>query len=294
MASKVSVVRPDGETVRLRVALADGDSEEALADALEGLVLATRDLKKLVRKAFYLVTTFHTPKHTFLRERAFFTRAVKHPALHDAMAAYARNVNSRKRGLVLETDLGHSDMRPAGCFAYVPLALHDPRFIELFIESMWGTDMDHETFHEALIEELLVRHGLCDETMRLLAFRAVDGQGQNGQANLQLAYEKHGLREKLAAPGGLEAFAKLVDEISERAKGPAKRGDGVPRHYRELYVSLAGKALFAGEEKKFRAWLDFFKKRGLKFDASESTPVARKPVRAPNDFASEWTAEDDE
>ncbi len=289
----LKVIRPDVETVRLRVPLSNGRSEASLGESLDALVSITRDLNKLVRKAWYLTTTFHTPERTFLRERAFFARCVAFPRLHDGMAAYARNVNSRKRGLKLETDLMHSDMRPAGCFAYVPLALAEPRFIELFIESMWGTDMDHESFHASLVEELLVRHGLRNETMRLLAFRAVDGAGQNGDANLRLAYEKHGLSEKLAERGGVEAFAKLVDDISQRAPGPAKARDHNPRHYRELYVALAGKALFHKDKKKFDAWLDYFRGRGLKFSTDDAKADTRRAQFEPAAFEDEWTADDD-
>lgn len=288
-------IRRDDETTRLRVVLRDSHDPEALGEALATLVLATRNLEKLLSKPrrFYLQTTFHTPKRTFLRERAFFERCVRHPALRDAMAAYARNVNSRKRGVKgMSTDLGHSDMRPAGCFAYVPLALRDPKYIELFIESMWGTDMDHETFHAALIEELLVRHGLCDETMRLLAFRAVEAAGQDGERNLKLAYAHHGLAEKLASRAGLEAFAKLVDETCERRPGPARPKDGYPRHYRELYVANAGKALFQREPQKLAQWLDYFRGRGLRFSSDQIQIERARDAERFGSFREEWLADD--
>lgn len=297
------VTHPDAETTHVRVLLANSHDASALGEALDALVTVTTDLKRLIanpqplakqsKYAWYLTSTFHTPKRTFLRERSFFARCAGHPELHPAMATYARNVNSRKRGIRgMETDLGHSDMRPAGCFAYVPLALRDPKYIELFIESMWGTDMDHETFHGSFIEELLARHGLRAETMRLLAFRAVEAAGQDGNRNLKLAYEGHGLREKLSARGGLEAFAKLVDDVSERVAGPGRPGDGAPRHYRELYVANAGKALFQRDPEKLTRWLDFFRKRGLKLSAADAKPEATRDATPFRPFATEWREDD--
>jgi len=152
---------------------------------------------------------------------------------------------------------------------------------------MRGTDLDHESFHAALIEELLVRFGLCEETMDLVAYRAVDGAGQNGKTNLQLAYEQHGLREKLEGKG-LEDFAARVDRISQRK--PKKGFSG----YRELYVANAGKALFAGEPEKFARWLAFFEKKRLKFDASDrDLPARAKPWR-PEPWDAAWADDDDD
>ena len=184
--SSASVSHPDAETTRVRIALEDSHSEKSLGDALDALVSVTKNLEALIRNkgahaklakyAFYLVTTFHTPRRKFLRERVFFVRCSKHASLDEQTLAYVRNVNSRARGIRGMTgDLGHSDMRPAGCFAIVPLALREARFIPALIEHMRGADMDHETFHASLIEELLTRHGLCEETMDLVAYRAVDG-----------------------------------------------------------------------------------------------------------------------
>jgi len=76
--------------------------------------------------------------------------------------------------------------------------------------------MVHETFHEALVEELVKRHGLCEEVLDLLAFRAVDGAGRAGGNNMKLAMRRHGLRALLAAPSGLQRFAERVDRISQR------------------------------------------------------------------------------
>jgi hypothetical protein len=286
------VKHPDAETTRVRIPLAAASRDEAaLADALHMLVELTRDLDKLIEnppelakfttRSFYLVTTFHVPTKKYVRERRFFERCVKFPALHPAMVLYARNVNSRARGVQgMHTDLGHSDMRPAGCFAVVPLVLRDIGYVDLLVEHMRGHDMDHETFEAPLIEELLVRHGLCDETLRLLAARAVDLAGQEGDTNLRLAVRRHGLREWLAEAGNLEKFAALVDGISQR------------KNYRALYVALAGKVLFEREPEQFQVWLAWFEAKGLAFGPLDRELPEPKGDHAPPPFNEDWPADD--
>src|SRR5580692_7761085 len=98
------VTHPNAETTRVRVALRESRDARALGEAANALADVTKDLEQLIanpkplakplKYARYLVTTFHTPKKTFLRERDFFGRCARHPELHQAMAAYARNVNS--------------------------------------------------------------------------------------------------------------------------------------------------------------------------------------------------------
>ena len=262
------------ETVRNRIPLEDSKDERALGVALAALVKLTSSMKKLVQKdTMYVVTTFHVrATKKWIGERVFFERCAKHEELHPSMLAYARNVTDRER------DLGHSDMRPIGCFAIVPLALRDPKYIGALVEHMRGTDLDHETFHEALIDELVRRYGLRDETMELLAYRAVDGAGQNGEENLRR------VREKI----DVDVFAALVDRISRRKPGPVRSG------YRELYVANAGKALFAGEPEKWKRWLAFFGERGLSFDARDrELPEPRTP-RPPAPFRQTWLEDEGE
>lgn len=240
------------ETIHFRVPLKDSKDPKALGAALDELVRLSSKLYAKMDdddETLYVKSTFHTPEKKWIRERVFFARTSKHPELDQKTLAYVKNVSNRKR------DLGHNDMRPVGSYAIVPIVLRDKKHIGALIEHMRGTDLDHESFHASLIEELLVRYGLCEETLDLVAYRAVDGAGQSGKTNLELAYEKHGLREKLEGRG-LEDFAARVDRISQRK--PKKNYSG----YRELYVANAGKALFAREPEKFARWLAFFEKKG--------------------------------
>jgi hypothetical protein len=270
------------ETVRFRVPLEDSKDPAALGEALDALVRSSRTLdKKIGDDTMYVKATFHTPEKQWIRERVFFARTSKHPELDDKTLAYVKNVTNRAR------DLGHNDLRPVGSYAMVPLVLRDKKYVAAFIEHMRGTDLDHESFQASLIEELLERHGLCEETMDLLAYRAVDGAGQNGATNLELACTKHGLREKLEGRG-LEDFAARVDRISQRKPGKAFSG------YRELYVANAGKALFAGRPAEHARWLAFFEKKGLKFAATDRAVAAPKKPWPLTPWPDEWADDDDD
>ncbi len=275
-----TITRPDEETTHVSIPLADAGSEKALGAALDELLRTTKNLGKLVKKAPFLVTTFELPKKKTLDERAFFERCVKFPKLHAKMVKYTQSVNSRKHVVKgLEGDLCHDEEHPAGCYAIVPLALKDKRYIDPLIEHMLGWDMDYETFHASLIDELLKLYGICDETLRLLAYRAVDGGGQDGPQNLAVASARRGLKKKLEAPGAIEAFAKLIAKQSKRVPGEGKLGDG-PRHYLEIYVANAAEALFSGDGSKLERFLDVFRKRKVNFedvDMSQPQPKYGSP-----------------
>ena len=270
------------ETVHFRVPLRDSRDPASLGEALDVLVrLSSALAKKIDDETMYVKSTFHTPAKKWIRERVFFARAGEHPELDAKTLAYVKNVTDRKR------DLGHNDMRPVGSYAIVPLVLRDKKHVAPFIEHLRGTDLDHESFHASLIEELLSRHGLCEETLDLIAYRAVDGAGQNGADNLKLAYAKHGLRAKLEGKG-LEEFAARVDRISKRKPGQAFSG------YRELYVANAGKALFAGKPAEHARWLAFFDKKKLKFDARDRETPAAKNAWTPPSWRAAWADDDDD
>jgi len=270
------------ETVHFRVPLEDTKDPRALGKALGQLVrMSSKLANKIDDETTYVKSTFHTPQKKWIRERVFFERCSKHPELDQKTLAYVQSVTDRKR------DLGHNDLRPIGSYAMVPLVLRDKKWIGALIEHLRGTDLDHESFHASLIEELLERCGLCEETLDLIAYRAVDGAGQHGAANLQLAYENHGLKEKLEGRG-LEDFATRVDRISKRKPKQGFSG------YRELYVANAGKALFAGEPEKHARWLAFFEKRGLKFDATDREVPKRNKAWKPPPWREAWADDDDD
>ena len=121
--------------------------------------------------------------------------------------------------------------------------------------------MDHESFHPSLIEELLVRHGIREETLDLLAWRAIESDGQSRE-NLEQAVRDHGLLAKIEEHGGVEAFVDRALRINRRV------------NYLPIYVGSAGRSLFAGRQADFERWLALFEARGLVFEAGDREPPA--------------------
>jgi len=280
---KVTVDRTEPVTLRLRVPLDDSKSEPSLARALDALVTATHDLPTLLTadasdtKSF-LVVTFHTAQKKWLSERRFFERCARLPQLAQKVVAFAENTNPSRwpRDPLRGAGLWTSIMAPSGSLAVVPLALREPRHIAPLIDHLRGADLDHETFHRALVTRLVHHHGLREETRDLIAFRAVDGAGQHGPDDLRWLVARTPFGSELRANGGLEAFAARVHDRSRRAP------------YRSLYVSNAGKALFGDSPARFHAWLAFFAAHEVTFDASESDPGEPRTPYAPASFAEAW------
>jgi hypothetical protein len=169
-------------------------------------------------------------------------------------------------------------MAPAGSLAIVPLALREPAHLPALGEHLRGADVDHETFHRALVTELVRRHGLTESVLDLIAVRAVDAAGQYGQADLRWLTTQTPFGEKVAGKAGVEAFAKRVHERSRR------RVD----EYRSLYVANAGKALFADDAGRFAMWIAAFEARGLTFDDRERKLGEQHPPYAPPSFKTIW------
>jgi hypothetical protein len=253
-------VRFTPEYARIRVPLDDSKNPSSLGKALDALVDFTSDVKHLREvpgEESYLVSTFHTPAKKWIRERVFFTRCAKHPALHPAMLAYVANVNLKARGH--GPPLAHTDFHPAGSFAIVPLVLADPKYIGALIDHLRGWDMDHESWHAALIDELLRRHGVREETIRLLAWRAVESDGQTDE-NLVQAVRDHSLLAKLEPFGGLDGFAERAHALNQR------------KAFAPLYIANGGRALCTGDPAAFARWLAWFEARGVVFEATDRAP----------------------
>lgn len=261
-----------------RVPLANSRDEASLGRALESLNAALVDGSAISERThpglMYLYSTFHTPQNKWLRERCFFARCAKYPSLHPAMLRYVELVNRKAR--TLGDELGHGDCHPAGSFAIVPLALRDPKYLGALIEHLRGWDMDHESWHPALFAEILRCHGICQETLDLLAWRAIESDGKSRET-LRQTVRDHDLHAKLAAFGGLEGFADRAWRINHR------------QNYLPLYVGNAGRNLFAGDLPSFERWIAFFENKGLLFEESDRAPPTSAPwthsvTPWPNDF----------
>jgi hypothetical protein len=202
---------------------------------------------------------------------------VRFPALAPLTIAYVAQLNPKRWSKDPFYGAGYwtTNVAPAGSLAIVPLALASKDALGALGEHLRGAELDHESFHRALITELVERHDFCEEMLDLLAVRAVDAAGQHGADDLRWLAAKTDFGKLLRGAGGVRAFATRVDRLSERKK------------FRSLYVANAGRALF-DDEKRFAEWIAYFRGRKLTFDAAELAP--RPPVKphAPPEFETEW------
>lgn len=259
-----ATIRYEAGRALIRVPLDDSRDEASLGRALDALNALLRDSNVLSAKKHadldYVVTTFHTPKRKWIRERIFFERCAKHAALHPKMIEYAELVNRPARKL--GPALSHGDLHPAGTFAVVPLALADARYIAPLLEHFRSWDMDHESFHPSLIGELLARHGIVEETLDLLAWRAIESDGQS-KVNLGGAVHTHELLGKLASFGGIEGFVDRCWRVNRRTQ------------FLPLYIGNAGRALFLHRLDDFQTWLRLFEAKGVVFEDSDRVPPSK-------------------
>lgn len=275
----------DDMALRLRVPLRGSRTEEGLAAALDALLATAETFPRPLAfgdddPACFLVVTFHTPERRWVSERRFFERCARHPVLDARVLRYVEHVNPArwKHDPFHGGGLWTSTQAPAGSLAIVPLALRDASHLAALGEHLRGADLDHETFHRALVTELVKRHGLVPEVLDLLAVRAVDAAGQHGPEDLRWLAAKTAFGKLLGAKAGVEEFAARVDRVSRRTKAD----------YRALYVANAGVALFEEAEPRAR-WFAFFEARGLRFEKDAKATVVQPP-HPPRPFAEEWEA----
>lgn len=274
------LAHPDPVTTHVRVPIEASRTEAGIERALATLIAAARGFPQALGEnddeevPSFLLVTFHG-EGRWLSERRFFERAARYHALRPTIAEYVRLVSPAAWASDPFTKTGFwtSILTPAGSLAVVPLALADVTHVDTVIDHLRGVDLDHETFHRSLVTELVTRWGICDETLRLLAFRAVDGAGQHGNADLRWLCARTGFGQIVR--DRFDAFARLVDTASKRER------------YRSLYVADAGRALFADDPQHFARWLAFFEDQGLQFEPSHRE-LSTEEVRAPRPWDEAW------
>ncbi|MBX3263490.1 MAG: hypothetical protein KIS78_06335 [Labilithrix sp.] len=277
---RTTLLHPDPMTTHVRVSIDGSRTEAGLGAALDALVGVARGFPRALGENEdeevppFLVVTFHGGGR-WLSERRFFERAVRFASLRPAIARYVELVNpaSWRSDPFGKTGFWTSIAAPAGSLAVVPLALSDVKYVATAIQHLRGVDLDHETFHRSFVTELWRRWGPCEETRRLIAFRAVDGAGQHGDEDLRWLAARCELGPAVNADA--DAFARLVDAESKRER------------YRALYVANAGRSLFADAPGRFARWLEFFEERGLAFEASHRELVAPN-LYAPKPWGEAW------
>lgn len=270
-------VKRVGNHMQLAMKLAS-DKEAELARGLDALLGATvpKKLAALLDGRAVFRAEFRIGK-TRVDEREFFARCVRHESLHARMANYVRQLAAGAKAI--GEHLWQGAVFPAGCFAAVPLVLHDKRYVPLLIEHMRSIDLGHESFYAQLIDRVLTAHGICDETYELLVFRVSDGYGQVGIDNLRRAVSAHGLLKKWKRWGGADGFRDRLSKTKRlRAKTRAK-----------FSMLEIGGCLFPDSRSAFDAWLDGCEKRWkIRFERY-TTPMKKTAVdRMPAVTAHEW------
>jgi CheY-like chemotaxis protein len=215
-------VERDEDGVTLVVELASAEDPVALERALHELVEATSDLRGLMNirgfgtEYWKLAAKLVRPDGSDLGEPAFFSECAKHPSLRPALARYVDNIVAGTRGVMFAggDHLGYDESKNAGVFAVIPLAMADRSYIATLIRYLRSLDLTHSGPFEATIDRLLTVHGVCDETLDLLAYWTSDGQDLASQ-NLWLAVHAHGLRERWGPFGGPDGFAERIYRQAE-------------------------------------------------------------------------------
>lgn len=82
--------------------------------------------------------------------------------------------------------LWFDDEMPMGMNAAFAVAILYKEYIICFILICRASDMDNETFQAAFIEMLLNHHGICNETLDLIAARACSISGQYGLEGIEI------------------------------------------------------------------------------------------------------------
>lgn len=277
---KPMLQHPDAESTHVRIPILDSRSESGIGAALDSLLRMARSFPRSLGENDddevppYVIVTFHG-RGRWLSERRFFERAARYVRLRPRIAQYTQLVNPTvwKRDPFRGTGFWTSILAPAGSLAIVPLALADAEHVDALLAHLRGVDLGHETFHRAFFTELLRRWGLCEASLRLLAFRAVDGAGQHGDEDLRWLAEHTEFGAFVRRD--LEGFSNLVQMESRREK------------HRAAYLAAAGRGLFATSPDLLERWFGFFELHGTTFDAREraqSSPA----LRAPRPWIDEW------
>ncbi len=139
----------------------------------------------------------------------FFNAAVSHKELRPLVLDYAHKITRQsERNYVLY----YSCEDYAGSYATRALAVADKRYVVDCIRFLRTNDLSHEVYQSEHILSIIDAHGLCDETVSLIAFRLTAG-GQHHDDDMQTIEERHKLSDYLNASS--ENMQYLLKELSK-------------------------------------------------------------------------------
>lgn len=285
-------VERSDKAVVMTLELADPRSVEHLSRALDELIEATSDLAALLEirnfrcPRWQCSATFRSPAGE-LGEREFFEACAKYRELHAKIVRYSDTLVEGCRGVDFAnvSHLCHDELFPAGAFAIVPVAFADRTQLPALIRHMRAVDLYHAISYQELVDRLLQRHGICEETLDLLAYRASDGSLWS-EHNLWLAVHAHGLRDRWHTFGGADAFAERIRRISEDLADDADDSESTIEKLVEI-----GHELFDDDKAAFDRWCARCSALWtLDVTPTDAMPEWQRPTRRAAFTDAEWQA----
>ncbi len=154
------------------VQMEDLESEESISAALDDLILMFDDVGTL-RNDWKLVLKFRDPARNELDEEEFFKRAVQ-------VADGPRRIEKILRKFMAYDgyeDLYYHEEMIAMAHALTALVLHDPQFVDLYVDYWRKLDTEHDVYNqEFLLYEVFATHDWSPSMLRLLAVAEIWGQ----------------------------------------------------------------------------------------------------------------------
>ena len=95
---------------------------------------------------------------------------------------------------------------PFGLTLATALVRTDKKYCHMLGSFLKTLDMDHEVYESDVIDDVLKKYGLCEETLNLIAVRAFPACGQFGSEQLEHIFETYEFEEKLSNPLLYECF----------------------------------------------------------------------------------------
>ncbi|WP_378176656.1 hypothetical protein [Aquimarina sp. SS2-1] len=118
---------------------------------------------------------------------AIIEEAVKYPSLHKILLEFVDQTYHEKDDSRFWQD---SEIQ-AGNTAAVSLALCDKKYIENYKDFLRTNDMDHEVNQYGDINDVINKHGACEETFTLAVARACSVCGQHGSEQFNELLEQY-------------------------------------------------------------------------------------------------------
>ena len=176
----------DAMSLRAEIRMQEVDTQESLHQIADIYLALAKNLDRDL--AGYRVDRFFDDLRYQIEVLApfdgehIFQKMMGHPELEQKAAAFVTHLNRWSRET--EVQLWHDDELPLGAQEAFVMGMCDSQYIELYCDLLKTCDMDHETVQWEHIDCLIAEHGLCEETIKLMAYRLGVGIGQGGDTQI--------------------------------------------------------------------------------------------------------------